>query len=126
MDGGLATAFTPGVTSGSLGRHIKGLRFWERASCSLRFQRSSERYSKPAFQYAEMGLRKETRPSRQKGLRWVLTVTCGLGQVSAPLSLSFPIRKKLGFLSSLWTRFWGSILFLPLLVPLILKNSLVH
>lgn len=68
----------------------------------------------------------ERRPSGQEGLVWVPTVTRGLGQVGAPLGLSFPSRKKLGVLPSAWTLFWGLNLFLPLLAPLSLKDSLVH
>lgn len=85
----------PGVTPGSLGRHIKGLRFWERASCSLCFQRSSERYSKPAFRYDEMGLEGRELPwqTAEDSLGPDCDV-CGLGQVSAPVSLSFPICNK--------------------------------
>lgn len=78
------------------------------------------------FHVLKWGWREESCPSRQEGLVWVLTVTCGCSQVSALLSLSFPICKKLGVLSSSWPLFWGSILFLHLLVPLILKDSLAH
>ena len=47
------------------------------------------------------GVREESCPHRQEGLVWVLTVTCGLGQVSVPSQppVALPVKSWESFLA---------------------------
>ena len=92
VDAGLAAALTPGVTSGN--RHVKGCRFWERASSS---QRSRERYSKPSCQWGEWfsmcwggawGKRAALTDRRGWSGSWLWLVA--LAKSLSPLSLPLP------------------------------------
>lgn len=71
VDGGLAAALTPGLTSGN--KHIKGGRFWERSSCSLfptdprKDTASSLVGGKHDSQCTEMGREGRELPSQRAG-----------------------------------------------------------
>ena len=96
VDGGLAAALTPGLTSGN--RHIKGGRFWERPSCSLCSHRSRERYGKLSFRWGAWfsmcwdgarGKRAAHTESRSCLGSWLR-----LGQVSVPSQSPLPLPRK--------------------------------